>query len=203
MDKKTFQREGLCDASYCRFRHQCLDVGFEKKATLGQEEMIPRCQAFLAWLDRRRDIVLIPEIVISELLMDIPEDQHTDFLLRIDSLGFLTQEHDRHASLLAARMWRKHKQVSKTGVTISRKQLRVDMLILAAAIAGHASIFYTNNITDFIRFSGGFSIEISDIPFEDETAEPQLLLFHGATEPEEKVAPHEEQEEESEADKLN
>jgi predicted nucleic acid-binding protein len=179
-----------------------LTWALKEKATSGQEEMIPRCQAFLTWLDRRHDIILVPEIVISELLMDIPEDQHTDFLSRIDNLGFLTQPHDRHASLLAARMWRKCKQMSKTGITISRKQLRVDILILAAAIAGQASIFYTNNTKDFIRFSGGFSIEISDIPLEDETAEPQLPLFHEYTKQEEKANPHE-QEEENEAEKLN
>ncbi len=188
-----------------------LTWALKEKATPGQEEMIPRCQAFLAWLDRRHDIMLVPEIVISELLMDIPEDQHTDFLLRIDHLGFLTQPHDRHASLLAARMWRKSKQASQTtsiqqasqttaAQAISRKQLRVDILILAAAIAGNASVFYTNNTKDFIRFASSFSIEILDIPLDDEMREPQLPLFPEGMEPEEpaKYREQEEQEEEEE-----
>ncbi|GEM_PF-5573894 len=155
-----------------------LTWALKEKATLGQEEMIPRCQAFLEWLDKKGDIVLIPEIVVSELLMDLPEDQHTEFLAKLDALQFLMQPHDRQASLLAARMWGKARPTPvSVGFGVSRKQVRVDILILAAAIAGQASVFYTNNIRDFLRFSEGFRIQVSDIPLYDELKDPQLLLF--------------------------
>jgi hypothetical protein len=63
----------------------CLDTniltwGLKKECTPGQEENLEKAESLIERLFQLGDHIVIPTLVLSELLVTIPEEKHNEFL---------------------------------------------------------------------------------------------------------------------------
>ena len=124
----------------------CVDThtvvwGVRKVATPGQEDMIPRAEAFLNQCDKDGHRVIVPTIVLGELLAGVPVETHPEFIRSIQR-RFLLAPFDAAAALVYGRLWQVHKErvipeARQELPGITRAEVKADHMIAAVAVARH------------------------------------------------------------------
>ena len=134
----------------------CVDTniliwGVKKTATPGQEHMIDRAQRFLAILRVSDNIILVPDIVVGEYLLNIDPSDHRSHVLYLQD-EFAIAPYNTLAARHFARIW--HANTTSGLLTelkqqdnpyISRRMLRADCMIIATAMAAGASELYSHD----------------------------------------------------------
>lgn len=125
--------------------------GIRKKATPGQEHMIPRTEVLIDYLTEKKYEVIVPAPVVTEFLMGTPIEQH-DEVLRTLTSRFMVVPYDLPASVHAARIWQQHKGRQDVlngplidGVSSWRTKLKVDCQILGIAIHNKVDLVYSHD----------------------------------------------------------
>jgi predicted nucleic acid-binding protein len=151
----------------------CLDTqilvwGLKEQATEVQQDMIPKAKAFLRHLDNKGTRVLVPALVVAELLMPVPPEQHA-IVTNLFERSFMIGDFNLRASSFFARIWRSKigdgTVASLQAVGVFRAELRTDCLIVATAVAHGASCIYSND-ERVRRFADGHirAMEMPSIP---------------------------------------
>lgn len=159
----------------------CVDTnvlvwGVKREASPGREHMIPRTEAFLQHMANTHSTVVVPSIVLAELLIKVPGEEHARFT-RLLMQGFEIHSFDARVAARFAALWREKRNhpdvitAQQAGVT-SRTLLRADCMVVATAIVAGAKCIVTNNIKDLRRFAD-HHISVEDIP--ETVAQLELL----------------------------
>lgn len=160
----------------------CLDThiliwGIKEESEPGQKDMIPKAKAFLKWLEDKKIKVLIPSVVVAELLMRVPSEEHgkvIDFFQR----KFITPPFDTVAACCFANIWRK-KTDEKTikelidNLSITREKIKIDLQIIAIAVTRRASCIYSYDKA-MPKLAEGY-ISVKEIPSEAYVQQLPLL----------------------------
>lgn len=149
----------------------CLDShilvwGIKEEANPGQEIMIPKAKRFISWLDEENYDVIIPSIVIGELLMRVPTNEH-EAVTNFFGKRFKIPSYDLMAASCYATIWQKRnedKTISylKEKLRASREELKADCQIVAIAVTQKASCIYSYD-EKLKRFAEDF-IEVREMP---------------------------------------
>lgn len=120
--------------------------GVKKKAHPDQQDMIPRAERFLQYLDERGERVLLPADVLAEYLGNIPPEQraaeqHT-LLTRFPIVPL-----DTRAAIIAAELafdkelWKK----AQAEYQVTRQVVKSDISIIAESVAAGAHTLYSHD----------------------------------------------------------
>lgn len=146
----------------------CLDTniivwGVKGISEPSQKGNIPKAEFLLRKLQEHQSKIIIPSIVLSELLVTVPPEKQPAFIEAIYKLGAVPQYGVREA-LYFAKFWRTKKETAK-GAEISRREMKMDFMIIGTALAHGANCIYTHDIglkkiaEDIIPVKG-----LSDLP---------------------------------------
>lgn len=143
----------------------CLDSqiviwGIKQQATSGQESMVVRAKNFIEWLHKERETVSIPALVLAEVMVKIEEKFRAEFVRGLEKY-FPVFPFDNRAGMIYSRIHGDFAGKFKGNKT-DRRSLKIDLMILAVALARGASILYTHDKTLLDLSVDG--IEISPIP---------------------------------------
>ena len=84
---------------------QILIWAVKREATPGQEPMIEKAAHYLEHLDKCKDQILIPSVVVSEFLANVPDEREAAVLQALEK-RFMVIPFDTLAAVHAARIWR-------------------------------------------------------------------------------------------------
>lgn len=159
----------------------CLDTqilywAIVRKAVPGSEKLIPIAKDFVRWLDSQENTaIIIPTIVVGEMLIPLPEDEHSKLLAQFTK-DWMIVEYDLKAASIFARMRRDHitqkrfKELRNLHPDVTKKELVADGMIIATAIAHGAEKLYSHN-RDLRILAEGY---ITTASFEDESFQRSL-----------------------------
>ena len=88
---------------------QILIWAVKREATAGQEPMIEKATRYLEYLDKCKDRIIIPSVVVSEFLANVPDDREAAVLQALQE-RFMIMPFDTLAAVYAARVWRKNSE---------------------------------------------------------------------------------------------
>ena len=124
--------------------------GIKKESTAGQEQMIQRAQHFLKWLEENAIKVAIPSVVLGELLLRVPIDQHAEVYANVAEHSFIVHPYDALAAVKAAQVWILARNsglvddmLLDSGVT--RASIRADCQIIGIALSRHGGTIYSHD----------------------------------------------------------
>lgn len=159
------------------FDTQLLIWGVQGKAGASQSEMVPRTQSLIQELheiERAHLMIPLPAAVEYVCGFDIPDQarQWAELSQRFRLIPF-----DLRAAQLAARIERRRskspERSDRTGqhgkAVITRQQVKVDVQIIASAIAAGAVAIYTDETKHFAQLAQGESIAVLGVdgrPFQ-------------------------------------
>jgi len=93
---------------------------------------------------RSKDIIVLPTIAISEVLVPVAAAQRGILLTELSS-RFLCPPFDMSAAAIAADLWSQHKRLPDDLQYQDRHVLRADAMIVAAAKSAGATEFYSHD----------------------------------------------------------
>ena len=124
--------------------------GIKKESTVGQEQMIPRAQHFLSWLEQNSIEVAIPSVVLGELLLRVPIHRHAEVYADVAERSFIVHPYDALAAVKAAQVWISARDsgliedmLLDSGV--SRGSIRADCQIVGIALSRHGIGIYSHD----------------------------------------------------------
>ena len=117
-------------------------AGVAPRKNAVDERLEERAQILLHTL--RKDIVVLPLVAVSELLIPVSLAKRGLLMTTLDEL-FLCKEFDQQAAAIAADIWSRHKEIPADQQYKDRHILRADSLIVATAKAANATVFYTHD----------------------------------------------------------
>lgn len=165
----------------------CLDnnilvLAIRGAASNGQENMIARAQALIAAIERQRDVVIVPAVVVGEFLAGIPVTEHKQ-TLQVLTRRFQIPSYDARAAAIAARIWRERAGQMPSANDLLREivpdiknaKIKSDIQILATAIANRATTLFTHDkaLIALAKYTNS-PILICDLPPVDQNI-PGLL----------------------------
>ncbi len=112
------------------------------KLSKNLEELGVRSKLLL--LMHSEEIIVLPTIAISELLVPVPAGQRGVLISELSS-RFLCPSFDMSAATIAAELWSQHKKLPSGSQYTHRHVLRADAMIVAAAKSAGATEFYSND----------------------------------------------------------
>lgn len=149
----------------------CLDShilvwGIKEDATDGQENMIPKAKRFIEWLDEEKHDVIIPSVVVGELLMRVPPNQH-EKVTQFFQKRFKVPPYDLMCASVYATIWQKKNEDKtveylKEKLKATREELKADCQIVAIAVVQKAQCIYSYD-EKLKKFAEGF-IEVREMP---------------------------------------
>lgn len=158
----------------------CLDTqiliwGIKEQASLNRQDMIPKTKVFLDRLQEKKARVLIPTVVVAELMLGVPPDDHYP-MSEILRRRFIIAPFDLGAAAHYARVWKEQQQAGvikelQEHPDASKRRLKVDCMIVATALARGVDCIYSEDGW-LLRFAEGY-IDARRIPEQTE----QLDLF--------------------------
>ena len=161
---------------------QILIWAVKREATPGQEPMIEKAARYLEYLDRCKDKIIIPSVVVSEFLANVPEEREAAVLQTL-SERFMIMPFDTLAAVHAARVWRKNSE-GNPSITqqlkandITKAKIKADIQIVATALARKA-VRITSHDEWLVKSAQGH-IEagpMPDLPTQPELGLPQPRL---------------------------
>lgn len=150
----------------------CLDTnviiwGVKGEYSSDQDEMVGRSKRLLRRLKEEKHTLVVPAIVLAEAMVNLPPEQHSLFLERVQK-RFAISPFDAGASSQFARLWATYKdhplaREAAANQERTRAMMKADCMIIATAMNVGAFRIYTHNIKDFKRFSVP-GIDVLDIP---------------------------------------
>lgn len=149
----------------------CLDSmvviwGVKREASLGQENMITKASKYLAQLDSQRAKIMVPTIVLSEILIKVPESDHAK-ILTIFKERFIVPPVDVSVAAKLAQIWRKHEKDGTLKIPDNpNSKLKNDCQIVATAVVHGANAICSHD--PFLKqFAQGW-IDVHEIPVIEE-----------------------------------
>jgi succinate dehydrogenase hydrophobic anchor subunit len=128
----------------------------------GSQPMIARAYDFILWLTQQNTTVILPSLIVGELLVPIPPEEHNRVLAQLSS-DWMIVDFDLKAALLFAQM-RYDKAIKQVMDDIrkhdpyaTRKQLIADVMIIATAITHSAEKIYSHN-DNFLSLAKGYVV---------------------------------------------
>lgn len=120
--------------------------GVKNEASSSQPSMIERAIALIQQCTDRKDVVLVPAVVVGEALCNVPAVMQ-ESLFRTLSEQFLIVPYDARAALINARIWQEQEIPRKElrAQQVARQAIKVDIQIAAIAVANGCSILYTED----------------------------------------------------------
>ena len=134
----------------------CLDThivqwGVLKRASNpDQQHLVDRSTALIKLIEKNKDRVILPAIVVGELLVPIPPEEQGEVLMRLRE-DWMIVDYDGLAALQFAQM--RHgrptvealRELQKTNPSATRNELIADTMIAATALVHKATKIYTND----------------------------------------------------------
>ena len=154
---------------------QILIWAVKREATPGQEPMIQKALHYLEHLDKSKDRIIVPSVVVSEFLANVPDEREVA-LLQVLSQKFMIAPFDAPAAVLAARVWRKNssgnpslvRQLKDEGV--KQAKIKADLQIIGTALARRADRVTTHD--DWLMKNAKVHIDagpMPDLPTQNES----------------------------------
>lgn len=141
-----------------------LIFGVQRTAKPEQLHMIPQMERYLRYLAGQKDVrIIVPSPVVHEYLAGFPLEEQDAQLQALES-RFLMPSFDVPAVRIAAgiadatRTYR-----APPGGDISRQAQKMDVQVIAIAVAQKAKLIVTHNVKHFRTLARGL-IEVTDIP---------------------------------------
>ncbi len=103
-----------------------------------------RAKILMHQLARDKDTVILPTIVISELLVPVPDRDHGPLIARITE-RFVCPPFDVRAAAVAADLWVRHSKLPAKLQYSKRNVLKADTMIIASAKSSGATVFCTTD----------------------------------------------------------
>jgi predicted nucleic acid-binding protein len=107
------------------------------------DEMERRVAILLDELEEDGEEIVVPNIIVSELLVGIPAADHGKFVAELQNRFFMPT-YDLRAAVIAASLWQQHRVLPK-GKQIARTTLKADVMIVATAKAAGVTDFYSDD----------------------------------------------------------
>ncbi|MHB1156184.1 MAG: type II toxin-antitoxin system VapC family toxin [Phycisphaerales bacterium] len=110
-----------------------------------QGEFKPRvegCRLLLRRLEDEKAVILLPAPSLAEYLVPYEKNERTAVAAKLNE-GYRIAPVDAHAAAIAAEMFNANHKKQRGGEKLDRRNLKVDVLVLAAAKVAGASEFYT------------------------------------------------------------
>lgn len=139
--------------AYC-FDTSPLIWGVREDADPGDEHMIEICKRFIKWITAQGHTIMVPAPVIAEYFVGATDTQLHE--LELLKRGFEYPALDARSAVLAAELQRGgvidalHDQLNTT-----KRQLRIDAMIIAIAIVKQADTIITHNVNELTTLSRG------------------------------------------------
>lgn len=128
-------------------------------------EMEERAAILLRQLEEDKAQVVVPSIVLAELLTDMDEEKHSEFIATMSGQFFIAP-FDVRAASLSAQLYMRHRNLRKKKAKNDRKIFRTDTLIIASAKTAGARVFFSNDKRS--RKIASSVMEARDLPTHDE-----------------------------------
>lgn len=112
------------------------------KVSSNAEELGVRSKLLLHM--NRKDIIVLPTVAISEILVPVSPAQRGVLLAKLTD-RFLCPPFDLPAAAIAADLWSRHKTLPKNLQYTKRQVLRADTMIVATAKVAGATKFYSHD----------------------------------------------------------
>ena len=133
----------------------CLDTQIVYWGIIGkpsspeQQPLVDHAQAFFRQLRAEKHHILVPTVVLGELLVPVPEEEHGLFLEQA-STAWMLADYNVQAALWFARIRRstltqKHLRRLQQKTSATRKELVADLMIIATALAHSADTLYSHD----------------------------------------------------------
>ena len=154
---------------------QILIWAVKREATPGQEPMIEKATRYLEHLDKCKDQIIIPSVVVSEFLANVPDEREAAVLKALEK-RFMVIPFDTLAAIHAARIWRKNSEGNPSITELlkadnfTRAKIKADIQIIGTALARKADRITTHD--DGLVKSATGHIEVG--PMQDWPARPEL-----------------------------
>ena len=106
-------------------------------------EMQRRSLILLDLLQERKEKIIVPTVMVSELLLGVEPKFHGDYIAELQR-RFFCPPYDLRAAALAAELWLYHRGLPKEE-QVQRSVLRADVMIIATAKVSGATEFYSHD----------------------------------------------------------
>jgi predicted nucleic acid-binding protein len=133
----------------------CLDTqiiywGLVGRAPSAQQQyLVEQAQAFFQQLDAEKHHVIVPTIVVGELLVPLPEEEHAFFLAQVSQVWMLADYNAQAARWFArirrAALTKERLRALQRETNATRKELIADVMIIATALAHQTEILYSHD----------------------------------------------------------
>lgn len=158
---------------------QILIWAVKREATPGQEPMIEKAMRYLEHLDKCKDQIIVPSVVVSEFLANVSDEREAVVLKALEK-HFMVVPFDTLAAVHAARVWRTNstgnpsliQQLKAEG--FRNAKIKADIQIIGTALARKA-VRITTHDDGLIKNANGH-IEADYMP--DLPTQPELSLPH-------------------------
>jgi len=108
------------------------------------ENLRVRSKLLIHKMAERDEVVFLPTVAISELLVPVPSAQRGPLIAALTE-KFVCLPFDLRAAAIAADLWSRHKELPQDQQYDSRHVLRADAMIVASVHAAGATEFYTHD----------------------------------------------------------
>jgi hypothetical protein len=122
------------------------DVVPQKQAARSSDwdDLRVRSKLLLHIVARKKGIILLPTVAISELLIPVPSAQKGALIATLQKL-FVCPAFDLPAASTVADLWSQHRKLPQNQQYDRRQLLRSDCMIIASAKAAGATEFYSHD----------------------------------------------------------
>lgn len=157
----------------------CLDTniltwGLKKQCTPGQEDNLEKAESLIERLFQLGDHIVIPTLVLSELLVTIPEEKHNEFLSDVCQ-DYLVAPFDTQAARKFGEIYPNWKRIKRANGSLTqdmtRQEIKTDYMIIATAISVGCECIYSED-SKFQKFAEESGIRCKNLP----SSEKQLNL---------------------------
>lgn len=131
-----------------------------QRAPNGRDDLVRMSIDFMEWIQKQKADVIIPTIVVGEMLVPIPEDEHIKVMTTFNR-DWMIVEYDLRSAREFARLRQnqlikeRFKDIREIHPDVTRKELVADAMIIATAIAHGAEVIYSHN-RDLRSLAEGF-----------------------------------------------
>jgi len=138
-----------------------LDTNIVAWALRDPDDDEPRSQqslTLLSQLEDRNAIIIIPSIVLSEVLINVEQNQRSRFAANITE-NFMLANFDAKSAITAANLFSAHRNMVNAGEPGDRRAFKADTMIIASAKTAGVQEFFTHDdrcreLANFIQMDG-------------------------------------------------
>lgn len=155
---------------------QVLIWGFKRLATPNREHMLARAAELFRQASERKDGILVPSLVLSEVLVKYSDADRPAVLAEIGKRFFIAP-FDARAAAIAAKLYADNQTwiASRAATGNTRQCIKVDLSILATVAANNIRNFYVEDGPLFDlgkRYGGRLDVLVKPLPAPAATQSP-------------------------------